>query len=137
MGNLKIYFLFALVFLGVLSAFASDPTFENQFSPEVICDESITEPRTECWCTLVQPSYIDWGCVAACEVGCLLCGADTVCYSLFSAYCIAQCTYPEQCIGEYECVTIYPCSWYAQPLVINSNAYCYRKFLDLTLLIIR
>lgn len=97
----------------------------------VECDDSITEPRTECWCTEVRPAYTDWTCYAQCVAGCATCGTNAVCYAACTAYCLAQCTYPETCVGEYECVTIYPCSWYS--LLDTPYETCCHREIDLNL----
>jgi len=76
--------------------------------PKYECDESLTEPKTVCWCVETVPGHYDDDCLQDCADFCGVFPPPqcAICY----ASCYVGCWVPEYCI-EVECETIYPCPW--------------------------
>jgi len=72
------------------------------------CDDSITQPVTECWCVDPIPPHMDYSCLSDCWAVCdvLPPTPRAACY----AACAAGCVVSAGC-AELECETIYPCDW--------------------------
>jgi len=74
------------------------------------CDESISQPVTECWCNEWIPAYWDDTCMSNCTS---MCGSfPPLARPACVAVCIGGCLVPAQCApGQTDCETIYPCDW--------------------------
>ncbi|GEM_PF-5365776 len=75
--------------------------------PKRECDESLTQPRTACWCSRTVLGHFDTGCLQVCTTGCSVLppAQSAACYGM----CCASCWVPAYCT-RVECRTIYPCS---------------------------
>jgi len=73
------------------------------------CDDSITQPVTECWCAEVIPAHMDYGCLSDCWAVCDLIPSEWARLACYGG-CSVSCLVPATC-AEVECETIYPCNW--------------------------
>lgn len=79
---------------------------DRRLAPKYECDESLTEPKTTCWCTETVPGHYNTGCISDCLSVCEFAPFPPVCI----AVCMVACWVPAYCV-EIECQTIYPCPW--------------------------
>lgn len=97
---------------GEPAANSVDSRGNPRVTPKYECDESLTYPKTVCWCTeyvhhpatLKQPQF-DY-CTTACSV--LPPAQASACTA---ACCILWIVFPyDECVAQ-DCQTIYPCPW--------------------------